>query len=237
MSLIEPTPVSVTSTIVNNTQLSTLPQATQNKNVNKMELFESNITPIDIINNENKPALISSNTSRRGIIPLIDSSIKNNDPITVANVDVPILSSNSQTHRTAKPLINIDRNDKSTLNTSNYSDVVLMNTILRNNSISMIDVKEKPTPEIEEAPVVKQVPVIEEVPIIEIKKPLQNKYIDKPVPISKFSVTLNPSYLNLDNIELSPSVLNVSDNTKLIHSNKFKTNTQSLAAYYALLSQ
>jgi hypothetical protein len=234
MPLMDSTPSLITSTIVNTTQLSTLPSMIQNKNTNKMELFDSNAPSIDIINNENKIALVSSNVTRRGSVPLIDSSNKNNNPITMANIDLPILSSNSQTHRSVKPLISIDQPQ---LNVSNYSDVVLMNTSLRNNSISMIDVKEKPTPAIDQIPIVKPVPVIEEVPIIEIKKPLQNKYINKPVPISKFSVTLDPSYLNLDNIELPPPILNISDNTKLIHGNKFKTNTQSLAAYYALLSQ
>jgi hypothetical protein len=246
MPLIESTPPLTTSTIFNTTQLSTLPSVTQNKNANKMELFDStafNSQTTTIINNENLPALISSNMPRRGSVQLIDSSIKNNSSINVSNIDIPILSSNSQQYRTAKPLINIERNDKSQSDGFRVSDVVLINSNARNNLISMVDLKEKSVPVIENpVPILEKpipVPIIENTLSIVEDKYKKNKtnYINKPIPISKFSVTLDPGYLNLDQNEMPPTVLNVSDNTKLIHNNKFKTNTQSLAAYYALLSQ
>ena len=245
------TPLTI-GTIVNTTQLTTLPSATQNKNTNKMELFDSKTMNAQIssfINNENQPTLVSTNMPRRGSVPLIDSSVKNNKSINVANIDLSVLSSNSQTYRSSKPLINIDNNNKSQFNVSNVSDIVLINNNTRNNLIAMADVKEQPVfiaekpipvPIVEKpipAPIVEK-PIPAPLPVIDHKyKKNQTKYINKPIPMSKFSVTLDPGYLNLDYMEMPPTVLNVSDNTKLIHGNKFKTNTQSLAAYYALLSQ
>lgn len=67
--------------------------------------------------------------------------------------------------------------------------------------------------------------------------PKRQAIIRTPVPISKFSVTLDPNYLNPDTIVPNLPVTTISNsNTKLIHGNKFKTTTQSLSAYYALLS-
>ena len=236
------TPLTI-GTIVNTTHLATLPSTTQNKNTNKMELFDSKLTNTQIssfINNENQPALVSTNIPRRGSVPLIDSSVKNNKSINVANIDLSVLSSNSQTYRSSKPLINIDKNNKSQLNVSNVSDIVLINNNTRNNLISMADIKEQPVFIAEKpisAPIVEK-PIQAPLPVIDHKyKKSQTKYINKPIPMSKFSVTLDPGYLNLEYMEMPPTVLNVSDNTKLIHGNKFKTNTQSLTAYYALLSQ
>jgi hypothetical protein len=239
----------ISSTIVNTTQLDTLPSATQTKNTNKMELFDSKLKNSQIsslISNEKQPALVSTITARRSSIPLIDSLVKNNKSINMTNNDLSVLSSTSQTYRSSKPLINIDQNNKSQLNVSKVSDIVLINNNTRNNLISMADVKEQPIPIVENpipVPIVENpipVPIVEEpvtLPGIEQKyKKNKTKYINKPIPMSKFSVTLDPSYLNLDYMEMPPTVLNVSDNTKLIHSNKFKTNTQSLAAYYALLA-
>jgi len=257
MPLTDSTNAVTTSTLIITPQLSTLSSAAPNKSVNKMELFDSNpiIDPNTyVVNAEKQTALVSTNIARRGSVPLVDASIKNNNSIKMAYNDLPLLSSNSQTYRSTKPLINIDRNTNTLTNNSIISGMVLVNANIRNNTTSMGNVKEQPIPVIEQpvpvieqpVPVIEQpVPVIEQpVPVIEKTKSLETKYknnstkyISKPIPISKFSVSLDPNYLNLDNIIPVPTVLNISDNTKLIHSNKFKTNTQSLSAYYALLSQ
>jgi hypothetical protein len=257
MPLMDSTNSVTTSTVIITPQLSTLSSAAPNKSVNKMELFDSNpiIDPnAYIVNAEKQTALASTNIARRGSVPLVDSSIKNNNSIKMAYNDLPLLSSNSQTYRSTKPLINIDPTSNKLTNNSIISGMLLVNTNIRNNPTSIVNVKEQPVPVIEQpvpvieqpVPVIEQpVPVIEQpVPVIEKTKSLETKYknnstkyISKPIPISKFSVSLDPNYLNLDNIIPVPTVLNISDNTKLIHSNKFKTNTQSLSAYYALLSQ
>jgi hypothetical protein len=70
-----------------------------------------------------------------------------------------------------------------------------------------------------------------------LPKPIQKigkKQITRtPIPISKFSVSLDPSFLKVKEKPNTPSTIT---GAKLIHGDKFRINTQSLSSYYALLS-
>jgi len=200
---------------------------------NKMSLVDSTVK-VSSDNGVNKEVLSSSNTFRRGCSSLIDSIKTEATESLVTTIDIPNLIS-SRTNRSSKPLINIDKVDTSS--SFNNNSILLLNKNTRTHAVLPI-VKSDPVedpilePTDNSSELDKEITIYEEEPMKYINViPRQNPIITYPIPISKFSVSLDPNYLNVKDVEYATI-----NSAKLIHGNKFKTNTQTLNSYYALLS-
>ena len=228
-------PVPSVSSVSNESkQLLTLSSTQQSKG-NKMVLFDST-TPLKsepIANKEE--VLYSSNVGRRGGSSLIKTEAVES---TIKLIDTPTLMS-SKTQRSSKPLINVDKVDNSST-VYNNNGIALLNKNVRSNNSKLIIEDASVNKTIEPASKSSDTPLVSSNKDKIVDKPIETTIIylnatipiiTKPIPISKFSVSLDPNYINIKD-----SSLTLSNPVNLISNNKFKTNTQSLNSYYALLA-
>ena len=223
-----------------------LPPVVQTKG-SKLSLLDSNL-PIIVDSNidttADKQALSYSNVYRKGSISLVDSTVTSMGTINSVEIDLPISSTNIT--RSSRPLVNTTVLEDTSSDFLYNSSVTLTNNNTRKSRPQM-NITKKSETVIDSQPISKpqdekiKPSIVESLPpnIVHVKTIAKKvSIIKKPVPISKFSVTLDPNYSDYNDWISPNSVTNVPNtNVKLIHSDKFKTNTQSLSAYYALLSR
>jgi hypothetical protein len=223
-----------------------LPPVVQTKG-SKLSLLDSNLpntVDSNIDTTTDKPALSYSNVYRKGSISLVDSTVTSVNTINSVEIDLPISSTNVT--RSSRPLVNTTVLEDKSSDFVYNSSVTLTNNNTRKSRPQMNITKKSETvidsPSISKTQDEKIKPsTVESLPqnIVHVETVAKKvPIIKKPIPISKFSVTLDPTYLYSNN-DVSPNyITNIPNaNVKLIHSDKFKTNTQSLSAYYALLSR
>jgi hypothetical protein len=176
----------------------------------------------------NQPTFNCSNLHKKGSISLIDSTTTSMSSINSNEINLPISSTNST--RSSVPLINTSI---ASLDVNNNLGIKMTNNNTRNNRSQMNMTKKGDT--MNECPKKPDDKIQPHVVEVKSSQPSIKKVttIKQPVPISKFYVTLDPNYLDYSNSITNAPLPDV----KLIHSDKFKTNTQSLSAYYALLSR
>jgi hypothetical protein len=252
-----------THIIDNNKVLETLPSSRQNKSalIAMPDPIPVTTTNIEFINPLS--VLSSSTISRKAKIALVDATAKNPNPFqpNPANLVTSVIKPTGS--RSSMPLINV--NTKEEPNRTISTNSIILTNVNNRNNVPDVPIKQEVNnvnvtqPSVIENPIVienkkelapvESPPVIIPTPVINnvnpVNKPIEdlkiynksnlNSKITKPVPIRKFKVSLDPS-----NIESSTSVQYKNTqsvtNTKMLHGDKFKTTTQPLSSYYALLS-